>query len=133
MSKQYMKQAFSSSGCDNYALYVQRASGWILLFFPWEKKKPKSNIKGSLRLFLLHLNSMSLSWKISGNDFSVWKYLNTRKYSSIYLRNSYFLKFSWGLSFMWDPLDGSKVNSETAFLKISFHLEVRSCICIVST
>lgn len=44
----------------------------------------------------MHLNSVSLSWKIS-DDFSVWKYLNARKYSS----STKYLLFKVQLSFVF--------------------------------
>ena len=91
-------QTFSRWRHENYALCVHRANGYTFLPFPW--KKSLNQTKSYLKLFQMHLNSLTLSWKISGNDFSVWKYLNARNYSSV--QNIYFFKFSWGLSFMWD-------------------------------
>lgn len=62
-------------------LFVYTGLMAILLYLFLEKKKSKPNIKSYLKLFPMHLNSLTLSWKISGNDFSVWKYLNARNYS----------------------------------------------------
>lgn len=73
--------------CDNYTLCVHKTNGYTFYFFlgggGGAEKNNFSTKHKRLKLFAMHLNSMSLSWKISGNDFSVWKYLNARKNSTI--------------------------------------------------
>lgn len=62
----------------------------------------------------MHLNSTSLSWKISGEDFSVWKHLNARKYSS---STKYLLcKVQLSSEFYVRSLRWIKINSGTALL-----------------
>jgi len=42
-----------------------------ILFYLFLEKKSLNQTKSYLKLFPMHLNSLTLSWKISGNDFSV--------------------------------------------------------------